>query len=53
MYAIYGDIWVILMVNVAIYGIHTDPMGMVIILKFSNAMFQLLMHFFVKAWSAF
>ena len=24
---IYADIWGILMVNVTIYGIHTDPMG--------------------------
>ena len=28
MYGIYANIWGILMVNVTIYGIHTDPMGM-------------------------
>ena len=28
MYAIYANIWGILMVNVTIYGIHTDPMGL-------------------------
>ena len=27
MYGIYANIWGILMVNVTIYGIHTDPMG--------------------------
>ena len=27
MYGIYANIWGILMVNVIIYGIHTDPMG--------------------------
>ena len=27
MYGIYTNIWGILMVNVTIYGIHTDPMG--------------------------
>ena len=28
MYGIYANIWGILMVNVTIYVIHTDPMGM-------------------------
>ena len=27
MYGIHANIWGILMVNVTIYGIHTDPMG--------------------------
>ena len=27
MYGIYANIWDILMVNVTIYGLHTDPMG--------------------------
>ena len=27
MYGIYANIWGILMVNVTIYGIHIDPMG--------------------------
>ena len=27
MYGIYANIWGILMVNVTIYSIHTDPMG--------------------------
>ena len=32
MYGIYANIWGILMVNVTIYGIHTDPMGLLTII---------------------
>ena len=33
MYAIYANIWGILMVNVTIYGSTMDPMGQVVILR--------------------